>query len=142
MGKKYLLPPLLDKIEIKSDACWEKFENPYDFLIKKIKLQNEPNTSIFEGGSNAVPHVYEQMILFHNAFLDEKHPEHERAVIEWRSILILLALQRIQNIDISIEKVEFDENSENPFLRAATMFIPEDIPVFYQTTWDFLYIIC
>ena len=142
MGKKYLLPPLLEESEIKSDDCWENFENPYNFLINKMKLQNESNTSIFEGGSNAVPHVFEQMILFHDAFLDEKHPEHERAVIEWKSILILLAVQRIQNIDISLKKVEFNEHSENPFLRAATMFIPEDIPIFFQTTWDFLYIIC
>ena len=119
MGKKYLLPPLLEESEIKNDDCWEDFENPYEFLIKKMKLQNEPNTSIFEGGSNAVPHVYEQMILFHDAFFDEKHLEHERAVIEWKSILILLAVQRIQNIDISLKKVEFNEQSENPFLRAA-----------------------
>ena len=40
MGKKYLLPPLLEESEIKSDDCWENFENPYNFLINKMKLQN------------------------------------------------------------------------------------------------------
>ena len=142
MNKKYLLPPLIEDNDINNDGCWENHDNPYDFLIKKMKLQNEPNVSIFEGGSNAVPHVFEQMILFHDAFLDEKHPEHKRAVIEWKAILILLALQKTQNINISLKKVEFNKNTSNPFLSAAIMFLPEDLPVFYQTTWDFLYIIC
>lgn len=142
MSKKYLLPPLREKNEINSESCWKEYEEPYRFLINNMILQNESTKSIFEGGSNAVPHVFEQMLLFHDAFLDEKNKEHDRAVMEWRAILILLALQRIQNIDISFQKVELREDSKNSFIKAAIMFLPEDKPVFHQTTWDFLYVIC
>lgn len=62
--------------------------------------------------------------------------------MEWRAVLSILALQRIRNVRVEAVKVELSENSNNPFLRAAASFRPEDAPVFYQTTWDYLYIFC
>lgn len=86
MEKKYLLPALKKNIVIDSNECWETTSNTYDFLIENLRLHYEPTTSAFEGGSNAVPHIFEQMIVFHKAFLDEKNAEHDRAVAEWRGV--------------------------------------------------------
>ena len=68
MAEKYLLPALKNTPEIESDQLWELFADPYDFLLNNLKLYYEPNVSIFDGGSNATPHIYEQMLIFHKAF--------------------------------------------------------------------------
>lgn len=52
-----------------------------------------------------------------------------------------MALQRICNLRVSVEKVELSENSPNAFLRAAAMMKPQDKPVFHHTTWDFFYLL-
>lgn len=143
MTKKYLLPPLKgNSDDINCEKCWEETFGPYDFLFRNLKLQYESNKSVFEGGSNAMPHLYEQMIVFQDAFFDPEHKEHDRAVNEWRAVLMIMALQRILSIKVSLKKVEFAEESPNPFLRAAWMMCPKSLPVFYQTTWDFLYVLC
>ncbi len=141
MAEKYLLPALKNTPEIESDQLWELFADPYDFLLNNLKLYYEPNVSIFDGGSNATPHIYEQMLIFHKAFFQGDHPEHQRAVLEWRVILFVMALQRICNLRVSVEKVELSENSPNAFLRAAAMMKPQDKPVFHHTTWDFFYLL-
>ena len=38
-------------------------------------------------------------------------------------------------------KVDLQEESKNPFIRAATRLCPEDKPIVYNTTWDFLYVL-
>lgn len=141
MEKKYLLPALADGIKVDAGKCWEARDDAYDFLIQNMMLLFDPGVSVFEGGSNAIPHIFEQMLLFHKAFLDEKHPEHERAVAEWRAVLSIMALQRICNVQIDLVYVDLSGESNNPFLRAAYDFRPEDAPMFFKTTWDFLYIL-
>lgn len=141
MEKKYLLPALKDDIGVDAKECWKEMDKAYDFLIDNLELYYEPNQSVFEGGSNAMPHMFEQMIVFQNAFLNEKHPEHSRAVAEWRAVLALMALQRIRNVKMDVIRVDLSEANDNPFLKAAYAFRPEDIPVFHNATWDFLYII-
>lgn len=142
MQKKYLLPPLMEENVITNDDCWETQEMPYDYLLKNMLLYYEQKVSVFEGGSNAIPHPYEQMLLFHEAFLDEHHPEHRRAVLEWRAVLMIMALQKVKNLRLSLVKVDLKEDSSNSFIRAAKRLCPEDMPIFYQTTWDFLYVLC
>ncbi len=142
MEKRYLLPEMKEDDNITNDDCWEEIDDIYDHLLNKLVLYYESSDSIFEGGSNAMPHIYEQVLLFQEAFLDEKHPEHKRAVAEWRAVLAIMALQRIRNVKLEVVKVDLTGNNNNPFLKAAAFFRPEDSPVFYQTTWDFLYIIC
>ncbi len=141
MAEKYLLPALKKTPEIESDQLWEPVADPYGFLLDNLKLYYEPNVSIFDGGSNAMPHIYEQMLIFHKAFFQADHPEHRRAVLEWRVILFIMALQRICNLPVSVEKVELSENSPNALLRAAAIMRPQDEPVFYRTTWDFFYLL-
>ena len=142
MNKKYLLPDLKDETRMISDECWEEIDEIYDFLLDNMKLYYETSGSVFDEGSNAMPHIFEQMLLFHNIFFDNRHPEHIRAVMEWRAVLSILALQRIRNIKINVIKVDLSEESDNPFIRAAASFRPEDKPVLYQTTWDYLYVFC
>ena len=142
MNKKYLLPDLKDEARMVSDECWEKTERIYDFLLDNMKLYYETSGSVFDEGSNAMPHMFEQMLLFHNIFFDDKHAEHDRAVMEWRAVLAILALQRVRNIKVEAVKVDLSEESNNPFIRAAASFRPEDEPVLYQTTWDYLYVFC
>lgn len=142
MSKKYLLPALDKEEEVICDKCFEKIDEIYDFLLNRLRLYYEPNTSVFDGGSNAIPHIYEQMLIFNDAFFDNKNTEHERAVIEWRAILAIMALQRVRNLKLEVVKVELSENVNNPFLKAAASFRLEEEPVFYQTTWDFLYVLC
>jgi len=142
MEKRYLLPSMKDEMDITNDDCWEEIDDIYDLLLNKLVLYYEPSDSIFEGGSNAMPHIYEQMLLFHEAFLDEKHLEHKRAVAEWRGVLAIMALQRIRNVKLEVVKVDLQGNSHNQFLKAAAFFRPGDSSAFFQTTWDFLYVIC
>ncbi len=143
MTKKYLLPPLKGNYDgINCEKSWMEQEHPYDFLLQNLELQYESNRSVFEGGSNAMPHLYEQMLVFEDAFFDPQHPEHDRAVNEWRAVLVIMALQRVLNLKVSLRKVDIVENTVNPFLRAAWIMRPKTLPVFYQTTWDFLYILC
>lgn len=142
MGKKYLLPTLNKEEDVICDNCFEKIDEIYDFLLNRLRLHYEPNESVFDGGSNAMPHIYEQMLLFNEAFFDANHPEHKRAIIEWRAVLAIMALQRVRNLKLEAVKVNLSENVTNPFLRAAASFKPEEEPVFYQTTWDFLYVLC
>lgn len=141
MQKKYLLPPLSTESIITNADCWEEKETPYDFLLKYMQLYYETNVSIFDGGSNAIPHAYEQMLIFHKAFFDTHHPEHRRAVLEWRAILMIMALQKIKNLHLDLVKVDLQEESKNPFIRAAARLCPEDKPIIYNTTWDFLYVL-
>ena len=141
MKKKYLLPTLKGNEEVDEGIGWQEKDNIYEYLIKELQLYYEPNRSIFDGGSNAFPHMFEQMLLFHRAFLNEKDPEHERAVLEWRAVLALMALQRVCNTKLDVVKVDFVEKTGNMFLRAAETFRPVDVPVFFNSTWDQIYIL-
>ena len=141
MRKKYLLPALKKDVEVDSKECWESIEKVYDFLINNLLLYYEPNVSVFEGGSNAMPHMFEQMLLFHKAFFDSKDPEHDRAVAEWRAVLSMMALQRICNVKLDLVLVDLSGENNSPFLKAAFTFRPEDAPVFFNSTWEFLYVV-
>lgn len=141
MAKKYLLPALKNSVEVDSNECWEKKEKVYDFLIDNLMLHYEPNVSVFEGGSNALPHIFEQMLVFHKVFFDNKNTEHKRAVLEWRAVLSIMALQRVCNVRLDLVRVDLSNENNNPFLKAAYDFRPEDKPVFFNTTWDFIYIL-
>ncbi len=141
MEKKYLLPELKKSEAVTTNECWENIDYIYDYLLDNLKLYYEPSSSIFDGDSSAYPHIFEQMLLFHEAFLDRDDPDHDRAVSEWRACLAIMALQRIKNVKLDMIKVDF-QNSQNTFLKAAAYFLPEDTPVFYQTTWDFIYVLC
>lgn len=141
MDNKYLLPALLSEVEPSAAECWEKREDAYDFLMNNLRLEYEPTESVFDGGSSAMPHMFEQMLIFEEAFFDEKSQDHDRAIMEWRAIFILLALKRIKNIKLDVVKVDLSGNSENPFLKAVAKFKPEDAPVLINTTWDFTYVL-
>lgn len=141
MEKKYLLPVLTNDIEVDTKECWETRDEAYDYLIRNLLLSFDPNASVFEGGSNAVPHIFEQMLMFHKAYFDDRHPDHNRAVMEWRAVLSIMALQRVCNVQVDLVRVELSGESSSPFLRAAYNFRPEDAPVFFNTTWEFLYIL-
>lgn len=141
MRKKYLLPPLKTDEVVDSNNCWEERTKIYDYLLENLKLQYEPKSSIFENGSSSYPHIFEQMLLFHSAFLDRSDPDHDRAIAEWRACLAILALPRIMNVKLDMIKVDF-QNNKNAFLRAAASFCPEESPVFYLTTWDYIYVLC
>lgn len=142
MIKKYLLPPLRQQPEIKDEKCWSKMEKAYDYLLDNLKLYYEPAVSVFEGGSNAIPHIYEQMLVFHKAFMDSNDKEHNRAVIEWKAVLSIMALQRIFNLQVDVIKIDLSTENKTSFLKAAAIFVPEEQPVFHGTTWDFLYVLC
>lgn len=141
MEKKYLLPPLKNVVQPGSDDCWEERNDAYDFLIQNLELDYEPVESVFEGGSNTIPHIFEQMLIFNRAFFDEYDPDHNRAVLEWRAVMAIMALKKIKNINLDVVKINLSGNSRNPFLVAASQFKPEDEPVVYNTTWDFLYVL-
>lgn len=141
MKKKYLLPALENSVGVDAKDCWESMDNVYDYLTDNLKLSFEPNASVFQGGSNATPHMFEQMFLFHKAFFDEQHAEHARAVMEWRAILSIMALQRVCNVRLDLVRVDLLGEDSSPFLKAAYDFRPEDAPVFYNSTWDFLYVL-
>lgn len=141
MDKKYLLPTLSKEETVKSDDCWVKMDRIYDFLLDNLKLQYEPKDSVFDEKSSSLPHIFEQMILFNRAFLDKKDSDHNRAVLEWRAVLAIMALQRIANIKLDMIKIEFEEN-RNVFVKAVESFLPNDKPVFFNTTWDILYVLC
>lgn len=143
MEKKYLLPQLKVEEPVVTNNHWENQEKIYDFLLKNLKLHYEPRSSIFDHGSNSFPHMFEHMLLFHSAFLNEEEfkEDHERAVLEWRACLAIMALQRIKNVKLDMVKVDL-QNSQNTFLMAASYFSPDDSPVFNLSTWDFLYILC
>lgn len=141
MRRKYLLPQLKMDEVVDTNSCWEGQTQIYDYLLENLKLQYEPKSSIFESGSSSYPHVFEQMLLFHSAFLDKNDPDHDRAVAEWKACLAILALPRIMNVKLDMIKVDF-QNNKNAFLRAAASFCPEESPVFYLTTWDYIYVLC
>lgn len=141
MAYKYLLPTLEDMIEPQSEKEWESREDAYDFLLKNLEMEYEPTESVFDGGSSAIPHLFEQLLVFNEAFFDKKHKEHQRAVAEWRAVLIIMALKRIKNIKLDLVKVDLTGNTKNPFLKAAAQFKPERDPLFEKTTWDFTYIL-
>ena len=141
MGNKYLLPALSRAAEPGTETCWENREDAYDFLIDHLELEYESTESVFDGGSNAVPHLFEQMIIFTEAFFDENSPEHERAKMEWKAILAIMALKRIKHIRLQVLKVDLSGSTGNPFLKAASAFRPESEPTLYETTWDFTYIL-
>ena len=141
MKKKYLLPQLKTDDVVDKNGCWKEQTRIYDYLLKNLKLYYEAKSSIFENGSSSYPHIFEQMLLFHSAFLDRSDPDHDRAVAEWRACLAILALPRIMNVKLDMVKVDF-QNSNNAFLRAAASFCPEESPVFYLTTWDYIYVLC
>ena len=144
MKNKYLLPELDHDISIDvadTHACWNSRDKAYDFLLDHLHMDYEPTESIFDGGSSGIPHIYEQMILFTTAFYDPRHPDHQRAVQEWRSVLMLMAFKRIKNLDMDMVKVDLTGTSTNLFICAATDFVLDDPPVLDQTTWDFLYVL-
>lgn len=140
MEKKYLLPPLQTKIEVLSQDCWKPVNNSYDFLLRNLKLRYQAVDSIFDGNTSAFPHIFEQMLLFHKAFFDKHDQDHQRAVLEWRAALAIMALPRLCNYKLDLVKVDFSK-SVNSFINAAADCVPKDPPLFYQTTWDFLYIV-
>ena len=140
MEKKYLLPPLQTEIEALSQDCWKPINNSYDFLLRNLKLRYQAVDSIFDENTSAFPHIFEQMLLFHKAFFDKHDPDHQRAVLEWRAALAIMALPRLCNYKLDLVKVDFSK-SVNSFINAAADFLPKDPPLFYQTTWDFLYIV-
>lgn len=140
MEKKYLLPPLQAEIEVLSQDCWKPVYTSYDFLLRNLKLRYQAANSIFDGNTSAFPHIFEQMLLFHKAFFDKHNPDHQRAVLEWRAALAIMALPRLCNYKLDLVKVDFSK-SINSFINAAADFLPKDPPLFYQTTWDFLYIV-
>lgn len=140
MEKKYLLPPLQTDIKALSQNCWKPINNSYDFLLKNLKLRYQAVDSIFDGNTSAFPHIFEQMLLFHKAFFDKHDPDHQRAILEWRAALSIMALPRICNYKLELVKVDFSK-SVNSFINAGADFLPKDPPLFFQTTWDFLYIV-
>lgn len=144
MKNKYLLPELDCDISIDvadTHACWESRDKAYDFLLDNLHMDYEPTESVFDGGSSGIPHIYEQMILFTTAFYDPRHPDHRRAVQEWRSVLMLMAFKRIKNLNLDMVKVDLTGSSKNLFISAAADFVLDDPPILDQTTWDFLYIL-
>lgn len=138
--KKLLLPQLKVEESITESQCWKMEKDPYGYLIQNLKLSYESVDSTFDGKSSAMPHVFEQMLLFERAFWNERDPDHLRAVLEWRAVLTIMALPRLCNLHLTLNKVDF-LNPGSPFLSAAAGFRPKDPPVFDQTTWDFLYIL-
>lgn len=141
MERKYLLPAMKSDIVADAKECWKEIEDSYDFLISNLKLYFAPNESVFDGGSNAMPHIFEQMLVFHKAFFDETNPEHDRAIAEWRAVLSIMALQKVCNIKLDAVRVDLSGENDNAFLKAAHQFRPEDTPVLFNTTWDFLYVV-
>jgi len=141
MERKYLLPAMKSDIVADAKECWKEIEDSYDFLISNLKLYFAPNESVFDGGSNAMPHIFEQMLIFHKAFFDETNSEHNRAIAEWRAVLSIMALQKVCNIKLDVVRVDLSGENENAFLKAAHQFCPEDAPVLFNTTWDFLYVV-
>lgn len=144
MSLKYLLPELDKTILVDtaaSEQCWVPKDNIYDFLLDHLHQHYESVESIFDGGSSGIPHIFEQMILFTNAFYDQENLDHRRAVLEWRAVLALMAFKRIKNLNLDLVKVDLSGSSKNLFIKAAASFVPADQPVFYQTTWDFLYVL-
>ena len=141
MGNKYMLPALTGNVEPEAKTCWERREDAYDFLLSNLELEYESTESIFDGEQSVMPHLYEQMIAFTEAFFDEKSPEHERAKMEWKAILIIMALKKITHIRLQTLRVDLSGNSANPFLKAVSAFRPEKEPTIFETTWDFTYIL-
>lgn len=72
MKKKYLLPTLKEEPRLINDDFWEEIDDIYDFLLNNMKLYYETSESVFDEGSNAMPHIFEQMLLFHRIFLIRK----------------------------------------------------------------------
>lgn len=136
-----MLPAMINNVEVDAKDCWKSIDDIYDFLIANLKLFYAPNDSVFDGGSNAMPHMFEQMLIFHKAFFDESSSEHNRAVAEWRAVLSIMALQKVCNIKLELIRIDLSDENRNLFLKAAYRFRPEDTPVFFNTTWDFLYIV-
>ena len=141
MAGKYLLPKLTETVETRSERVWENKEDIYDFLLQYLEMEYEPTESVFDGGSNALPHPFEQMLVFNRAFFDEEDSEHKRAILEWRAVFILMALKRIKNIKLDLVKVDLAGSSSNLFLKMMADFKPEDEVVFFKTTWDFTYVL-
>lgn len=138
--KKLLLPQLKVDESITESQCWKMVNDPYSYLIQNLKLSYESVNSIFDGKSSAMPHIFEQMLLFERAFWNERDPDHLRAVLEWRAVLAIMALPRLCNLRLVLNKVDF-LTPASPFLSAAAGFRPKNPPVFDQTTWDFLYVL-
>lgn len=138
--KKLLLPQLKVDESVIESQCWKMENDPYGYLIQNLKLSYESVNSIFDGHSSAMPHIFEQMLLFERAFWNERDPDHLRAVLEWRAVLAIMALPRLCNFRLALNKVDF-LTPGSPFLSAAAGFRPKEPPVFDQTTWDFLYVL-
>lgn len=141
VNRKFLLPALDKESTTEMDGCWQDVSDAYDFLLKHLKPEYESVNSAFDGGTSAIPHMFEQVMLFEDAFFHKDNPNHQRALAEWEAVFVIMALKRIKNIDLDLLKVDLIDETENPFLAAAYRMKPRTKPVLENTTWDFLYIL-
>ena len=141
MNKKYLLPALDSDEIVNAEGCWQNVPDAYDFLLTHLKPEYESLNSVFDGGTSAIPHMFEQVLLFDKAFFDKDDPNHQRALAEWEAIFVIIALKRIKNIDLKLIKIDLTTGEEGTFLSAACRMKPHLKPVVDNTTWDFLYIL-
>ena len=134
VNRKFLLPALDKESTTEMDGCWQDVSDAYDFLLKHLKPEYESVNSAFDGGTSAIPHMFEQVMLFEDAFFHKDNPNHQRALAEWEAVFVIMALKRIKNIDLDLLKVDLIDETENPFLAAAYRMKPRTKPVLENTT--------
>lgn len=127
MAIKHLyLPRLVTGASISEpaqDAVWDNKERS---IIQDIGNGIEVDEIAQTRGVSSVPDIYARPLTFLGAFTSEKHPLRKRVIQEWRGLLSLLALHKV-NPDFGNISVKSVELKNDRFSRALKNLAPKEI---------------
>ena len=149
--KKYfpLLPKLIEDAAVNPARAnlWE--DETADFLNALIKSLAAGASIRDVGHIDSIPDVWARPLLFQMALYDDGGREkgvqafvrdlHERAVGEWRSLLAMIALKDVKNLDFSAEVVKIGTTGSG-FEQVLTALSPQET-LRSDTGWSEIYVL-
>jgi len=111
--KHLFLPKLVPGASISEPAHDALWDNKDRQIIQAMSDGIEVDETAQTRGVSSIPDIYARPLTFLGAFTSEKHPLRKRVVQEWRGLLSLLALHKV-NPDfgnLSVTPVELNNDS-------------------------------
>ncbi|WP_254172907.1 tubulin-like doman-containing protein [Planktothrix pseudagardhii] len=141
---RWLLPTLInDNIGMGDKGKWLR-KNGLTFKAIADDL------SISHSGDQAksvtsIPDMWARPLLVQMALLDRNHPLHQSVKKQWQRMLAAIALAKVRNYPITIQKADLKEQATDPIEKALFKLIPDKNNSLYtlengKNPWSTLYV--
>jgi hypothetical protein len=95
----------------------------------------------------SIPDMWARPLLVQMALLDRDHPLHKSVKKQWQKMLAAIALAKVRNYPITIQKADLKEKATDPIEKALYALIPDENNSLYSldkdnkiNPWSILYV--